>query len=150
MRLSQGEAEAAMAAAFGAWSSVADITFAPTVSPNRSESIDIQFRAIDGQGGTLAQAYYPGDVNGEPLAGNVEFDAAEDWEIGNSLGSDAYDLVLVAVHEIGHSLGLDHSDAYDSIMGPLIAANQSFTHWGSPISTRSSPSTRPPRARARR
>ncbi len=124
--LSQAETNAAIETAFEAWSSAADITFTPTNQTGLRDSIDISFVNIDGRAGTLAQAYFPDDINPARIAGDIQFDVSEAWEIGNSLGNRAFDLVWVAVHEIGHSLGLDHHEGIGSVLAPFVSPNQSF------------------------
>ena len=125
--LSQVETNEAIQTALTVWSSVADITFTPTDQRGLSDSIDFSFTRLDGVGGTLAQAYFPDDINPARIAGDVQFDSAEVWEIGNSQGNAAFDLVWVAVHEIGHSLGLDHlASAAASVLAPYVSPNQAF------------------------
>ena len=89
-------------------------------------SIDFSFVPLDGPGGTLAQAYLPDDVNFGRIAGDVQFDIDEHWEFGNAQRNAATDLLLVAVHEIGHALGLEHSDNPSSVMYPSVSPNSAF------------------------
>ena len=124
--LNQAEVEATLQQALEVWSDVVDVQFTQTSMRGQRDSIDFQFAPIDGAGGTLAQAYLPDDVNSARIAGDITFDTSETWEIGNRLGSRAFDLLWVAVHEIGHALGLDHSRAGGSVMNDTVSPNQSF------------------------
>ena len=63
---------------------------------------------FDGPGGTLAHAYYPSD-------GRAHFDEDETFTDGTSRGTN---LLWVAVHEFGHSLGIRHSSVRDAVMYP--------------------------------
>ena len=113
--------------ALDAWSDVVDVTFTQTDFANQRDSLDITFRRLDGEGGTLAQAYLPDDVNRARIAGDIQFDSSENWEVGNGQGSRATDLLYVAVHEIGHALGLEHSDVNGSVLEATVSPNQFFT-----------------------
>lgn len=59
----------------------------------------------------LAHAFFP-PPNAGVLAGDLHFEDFEDWRIN---GTDI-DVESVALHELGHSLGLRHSDVNNSVM----------------------------------
>ncbi len=124
--LSKAEVSAAIKTALDAWSQVAGIRFTESKTPGLAKQLDISFGKIDGAGGTLAQAYFPADVNPSRIAGDVQFDSSEKWEIGNAKGSSAFDLVHVAVHEIGHALGLNHSEKSTAVLAPSVSPNEYF------------------------
>lgn len=125
--LTQSNVDATIVEALGVWADVADLTFTRTFSPNRRDSLDFEFGPIDSSGSILAQAYPPDDSAPSRAAGDIVFDSSESWEIGDARGGSAFDLLLVAVHEIGHALGLDHSTATDSIMAASVSASEQFT-----------------------
>ena len=63
---------------------------------------------FDGVGGVLAHAFAPSD-------GRLHFDEAETF---TDLSDEGINLLYVAVHEIGHNLGLRHSSVEDAVMYP--------------------------------
>jgi hypothetical protein len=125
-QLDRQQVESTIEAALDVWSDVANIEFKQTTKNGQADAIDIRFKSLDGAGGTLARAYFPDDLNRNPIAGDVEFDVDENWEIGNDQGSAAYDLMLVAVHEIGHALGLSHAPAETAVMHHAVSAQSYF------------------------
>ncbi len=64
----------------------------------------------------MAHAYYPYDFG--TLGGDVHFDSDEDWRAPEREDGGGTDFFTVAVHELGHSLGLSHSPDQGSIMFP--------------------------------
>ncbi|HND55251.1 MAG TPA: matrixin family metalloprotease, partial [Pirellulaceae bacterium] len=125
--LTQDQVAAAVKTALDAWSSAAAIKFTPTNLPNQQRSLDITFAKLDGPGGTLAQAYFPGDSFRSTIGGDVQFDLSDTWEVGNARGAAATDLTYVAVHEIGHALGVDHISGASSVMNPSVSPTQAFS-----------------------
>jgi hypothetical protein len=107
--------------AFAAWSSKINVTFQQASSPNLPRSISISFASgahgdaypFDGPGQMLGHTFYPAPINSEPIAGNMHFDADEAWAVGSGV-----DIYTVALHELGHALGLSHSDNPNDVMYP--------------------------------
>ncbi|XP_057694947.1 matrix metalloproteinase-28 isoform X4 [Corythoichthys intestinalis] len=88
------------------WAQRVNIIFTPKKSaaasawPRRKRSA--------GQGGTLAHAFLP-------RRGEAHFDKAERWTLN---GHKGHNLFMVMAHEIGHTLGLQHSPVRHALMSP--------------------------------
>ncbi|RXN32616.1 collagenase 3-like protein [Labeo rohita] len=114
--LSMGEVDATIAKAFKLYSDVIPLDFKQIHSG--TADIMILFKAryhgdfypFDGPNGVLAHANAPGPEQG----GDTHFDDDEWW----TLSSQGINLLLVAAHEFGHALGLDHSRDPSALMYP--------------------------------
>lgn len=108
--------------ALGLWASVAPLHFVEVpdqggVTPGNyadGQFGQIRFRHVFINGPDIpgeppiakAQAYFP--TTGGNLAGDVEFDDGDPWQMVGTLSKP--DILGAAIHEIGHTLGLHHTD----------------------------------------
>ncbi|KAK2532967.1 hypothetical protein Q9966_007843 [Columba livia] len=115
--LSQKKVDDAIRRAFMVWSDVTPLQFKKVFYGHADIVIGFARRAhgdgypFDGRGNTLAHAFAPG----EGLGGDTHFDDDEIWSETNR----EVNLFLVAAHEFGHSLGLDHSNVHGALMYPI-------------------------------
>lgn len=132
--LSQGDTEQAIAQAFALWAAETKLRFRQVPFAS-NPNIRIRFVSgdhgdgspFDGASGVLAHAFFP-PPNGGDLAGDAHFDDAESWTINIPVGAGKVDLVTVAAHEFGHSLGLNHSTVGGSLMFPSYSGPHRFLH----------------------
>lgn len=107
-------------AAFADWSKYANISF-QQVATTAAAKIDFSLGFIDGFSNVLAEAtyYYSGSAL---VSAAIEFDIGEGWHGPNGAVSSnsGADFFLVALHEIGHAIGLDHYNAGPAVMNSYL------------------------------
>lgn len=127
INLSLVQVRGAMRAALELWAAVTPLRFTE-LDPSQSADLRIRFAigdhgdfdSFDGVGRVLAHAFFP-PPNGGLLAGDAHFDNEEQWELVLPSPAGTIDLVTVAAHEFGHSLGLAHSQVPEALMFPTYA-----------------------------
>ncbi|GLC43502.1 hypothetical protein PLESTM_001480100 [Pleodorina starrii] len=111
-----------VAAAMLQWSTAVPLSFVEVTSPEEANltiswgnrSRDNMFR-FDGPGGALAYT----------LPGAITLDAAEHWLLQPARPTaGAFYLQPVVLHEIGHALGLTHSNNPGDVMSPFYAPDR--------------------------
>lgn len=112
--ISQAELQS-INAAFAEWSEVANIQF-QAVSSTADADIDFSNSAIDGAGNVLGVAGISFS-GGQLQSADIQFDSGD-----NLSGSE---FTLVAIHEIGHAIGLGHFNDDPAVMNST--ANFSLT-----------------------
>jgi len=116
---------------FAGWGEACSLTFEQTTD-KAAAAIAIAFKdqtannefVFDGPGGALAVAQ----------KGAITFDAAERWQLQDCAtksidavrftDEECFEFQVVCTHEIGHCLGLDHSNDFDDVMSPFYIAGQ--------------------------
>jgi len=114
--LSQEEQRSAIAAAMKKWEEVTPLKFLE----QKYGKVDIELAFVrgnhghctnfDGKGGVVAHAFRPGSG---AINGDIHFDDDDYFTVNSYQG---YNLEQIAVHELGHALGLRHSGDVNAVM----------------------------------
>ncbi len=123
--------------AFNAWDDVLELDFARVALPSQAD-IDISFSFLDGEPtgfDTYGYATWRYSLSTNHIIdADIDFDSGNTWTwspstLGYVLNSGVT-LYSVAVHEIGHAIGLDHSTNPQTLMYSVASSsNSNLAYW---------------------
>lgn len=107
-------------AAFTDWASQAGLTFKQVASTSGA-NIKLGEAYIDGLDNVLGETDYTYS-GGSFTSAEITFDSGEGWRTSNGqvVSRDGVKLFVLALHEIGHALGLDHYNASPTVMNAYL------------------------------
>lgn len=117
--IDQATQDAIVQKAFDSWTQYGPLTVQRTNDPNAADIVISTGQGpqsnFDGPGGVLAWCYLP---NGQDSQLLMEFDLAESW--CPDATQNGIPMINVATHELGHGLGLTHSNLQSALMAPVL------------------------------
>uniref|UniRef100_A0A8D3DG08 Collagenase 3 n=1 Tax=Scophthalmus maximus TaxID=52904 RepID=A0A8D3DG08_SCOMX len=122
--LKKSDVDRAIRNALNIWSDVTPLVFKKLHQGNADIMISFgsqehgDYNPFDGPDGLLAHAYPPG----QGMGGDTHFDEDEHW----TKDSSAYNLFIVAAHELGHALGMSHSADAGALMYPVYSYSTGY------------------------
>lgn len=111
-KLSPSVVNDVLSRAFDAWSAVTDLKFTKI----NSGEADIEIKFVESSHGCQKPFDGPYGVLAHASMNYAHFDDSENWS--TQMNRHVVNLYSIAVHEIGHSLGLGHSTYKGSMMFP--------------------------------
>ncbi len=111
--------EDAMTAAFDRWEQAADIDF--TFTTDASANVEVSMGYLAGSTvGLASYSYYPDPEVDRIFDADITMDSDVFW---SPYGGGGLDFYAVALHEVGHILGLGHVNDTSEIMNPYVSTD---------------------------
>lgn len=118
-----------VSSAFDAWAAVSGISFGQSAD-EYNVNIRIGIDAIDGPGGALAHAVMWWNGQSRMMKAAIAFDSADMGTAWMGMGpppAGTWSFYTTAVHEIGHTIGIDHINIPTAVMYPYANSTTALT-----------------------